>query len=111
MSARAQAVIDGCLAIATFSETPDAITRTYLAPPTRQVHDLLHSWMDRLGLDSWVDAAGNLRGLHRGRKTEAPRLLIGSHIDTVPNSGAFDGVLGVVMALSLVEALDGHELD
>lgn len=51
-----------------------------------------------------VDAAGNLRGL---RTAGVKRLLIGSHLDTVPNAGAYDGVLGVVLGIALVEALDG----
>jgi len=67
--------------------------------------------MTQLGMESRVDAAGNLRALRRGDKSRAPRLLIGSHIDTVPGSGPFDGVLGVVIALALIEALEGHRLD
>jgi allantoate deiminase len=111
MISRAQSIVDACRTIAQFSEDSENITRTYLSPPTRRVHAFLQSWMDRLGLESWIDAAGNLRGLYRGRKLDPPRLLLGSHIDTVPNSGAFDGVLGVVMAMALVEELGGHRLD
>jgi allantoate deiminase len=111
MTSRAQSIVDACRTIAEFSEDSENITRTYLSPPTRQVHAFLQSWMDRLGLESWIDAAGNLRGLYRGRNPDAPRLLLGSHIDTVPNSGAFDGVLGVVMAMALIEELDSHRLD
>ena len=61
--------------------------------------------MRRLGMTSHVDAAGNLRGLYSCRRPQAPRLLIGSHIDTVPDAGAYDGVLGVVIALALIENL------
>ena len=57
-----------------------------------------------------VDAAGNLRGTHTGSQPDAPRLLIGSHVDTVPGAGAFDGVLGVVIAIALVDALAGRRL-
>lgn len=57
-----------------------------------------------------VDAVGNLRGLYPGVDSGAPRLLVGSHLDTVPGAGAFDGVLGVVMAIALVEALGGRRL-
>jgi len=39
-----------------------------------------------------------------------PRILIGSHLDTVPNAGAFDGILGVVLAIALVESLHGLKL-
>ena len=52
--------------------------------------------------ESDVDAAGNLRGVWQPGSTQK-RLLLGSHIDTVPNAGAFDGVLGVVLALEWVE--------
>jgi allantoate deiminase len=108
MKDAAQKVIDACLAISSFSESPDNITRTYLSPPFHQVHDYLGTWMDRLGIASSIDAAGNLRGIYSANRPNAPRLLIGSHIDSVPNAGAFDGVLGVVMALALIEALDGE---
>ena len=57
-----------------------------------------------------VDAVGNVRGLYPGLTPDAPRLLIGSHIDTVPNAGAFDGVLGVVLGVALVEELAGRRL-
>jgi allantoate deiminase len=50
-----------------------------------------------------VDAAGNLRGLWQaGGKEPRKRLMLGSHIDTVPDAGAFDGVLGVVLGLQWV---------
>jgi len=57
-----------------------------------------------------IDAAGNLRGLYPGADPRAARLLIGSHLDTVPNAGTYDGVLGVVLAVSLLEALEGRKL-
>src|SRR5208283_5762795 len=57
-----------------------------------------------------VDAAGNLRGFYAAAQSSAPRLLIGSHLDTVPNAGAYDGVLGVVIAVALLEALAGRRL-
>ena len=57
-----------------------------------------------------VDAAGNLRGFYPGADPGAPRLLIGSHLDTVPNAGAYDGILGVVIAVALLEELGGRKL-
>jgi len=51
-----------------------------------------------------IDAAGNLRAVRRG-VGNAPRLVIGSHLDTVIHAGAFDGVLGVVMGVALFEAV------
>ena len=101
----ARQVIDACDAIAQFTETPGKLTRTYLSPPFHDVHEFLRTWMRRLGMTSHVDAAGNLRGVHSCRRSHPPRLLIGSHIDTVPDAGAYDGVLGVVIALALIENL------
>ena len=103
--------MNACQTIGAFSENPGNLTRTYLSPPVRNVHDFLRAWMDRLGMKSHVDAAGNLRGVYSGRRPKAPRLLIGSHIDTVPDAGIYDGVLGVAIALALIEALEGHPLD
>ena len=66
------------------------------------VHRTMRPWMEAAGMTVSVDGAGNLRGLYGG--ADASRLLIGSHLDTVPNAGAYDGVLGVLMGLALVEA-------
>ncbi|MDR3740170.1 MAG: allantoate amidohydrolase, partial [Terracidiphilus sp.] len=67
------------------------------------VHALLRARMESLGMSVHVDAAGNLRGLWRPSSEANKRLVMGSHIDTVPNAGAFDGVFGVVMALEWVQ--------
>jgi allantoate deiminase len=96
-------IIICCRELATFTEEPGRTTRTFLSPPMRDVHRTLGAWMERIGMRVSIDAAGNLRGL-RGSET-APRFLIASHLDTVPNAGAFDGPLGVVMGIALVEAL------
>ena len=63
-----------------------------------------------LGAEVRIDAAGNLRGFYAGADSNAPRLLVGSHLDTVPNAGAYDGSLGVVLAIALLTALDGRRL-
>ena len=66
--------------------------------------------MEPLGARVRVDAAGNLRGVYPAARQNAPRLLIGSHLDTVPNAGAYDGILGVVLAVALLEELRGRRL-
>ena len=72
-------------------------------PSMHRVHALLGGWMRAAGMKVRVDAAGNLRGVLPAAGPGAPRLLIGSHLDTVANAGAFDGVLGVVLGVALVE--------
>src|SRR5437764_1428342 len=99
MRALAERVIGCCRELACFSEEPGRITRTFMSPPMQDVHRVLGAWMERIGMSVRVDAAGNLRGLYGS----GPRLVIGSHLDTVPNAGAFDGVLGVVLGIAMAE--------
>lgn len=64
------------------------------------------------GLDTMIDAAGNLMGLRRGRKSRKA-IMLGSHSDTVPDGGRFDGIAGVIAGLEVARALadKGVELD
>ncbi len=111
MSVSAQDLIARCRRIAEFSESAANTTRTFLCPAMRDVHRFLSDWMQTLGMDVLVDAIGNLHGIYPGTANdEERRLLIGSHLDTVPDSGAFDGVLGVVLAIGLIQALCGRRL-
>ncbi len=76
----------------------------------RDCHCEITRWLGPLGTEVNIDAAGNLRAFYSAADTQAPRLLLGSHLDTVPNAGAYDGVLGVVLAIALLEELDGRRL-
>src|SRR5580704_11035618 len=100
---RANRIIARCRELAHCTEVAGETTRTFLAPSMHRVHTLLGGWMRAAGMEVRVDAAGNLRGLLRAADPAAPRLLIGSHLDTIPNAGAYDGILGVVLGVALVE--------
>ena len=102
MSDRAQRAIAECRLIACFTEEPGRTTRRFLTPPFRDVHAHLRTRMETLGMAVQVDALGNLRGFWKPDGAADKRLILGSHIDTVPNAGAYDGVLGVVLALEWV---------
>ena len=106
----AEEVIVRCRNLASFSEDPGSTRRTFLSPPMRDVHREIAGWLELLGAEVRIDAAGNLRGLYPADETEAPRWLIGSHLDTVPNAGAYDGILGVVLAVALIKGLNGRKL-
>lgn len=110
LRAKAREVIRGCWLLAECSEEPGFTTRTFLSAPMRDVHARLGGWMEGAGMRVGVDAAGNLRGTYAGASSDAPRLFIGSHLDTVPHAGAFDGVLGVVLGVALVDLLEGKRL-
>ena len=109
-SDRAAQVISRCREIAACTEVSGETTRLFLTPSMHKVHALLHDWMEAAGMTINVDAIGNLRGVWAGTTPDSPRLLIGSHLDTVPNAGAFDGILGVVLGLAVIEELQGRHL-
>lgn len=103
MRDRARGAIAECRYLATMTEEPGRTTRRFLTAPVRHVHTHLRTRMEALGMEVTLDAAGNLRGLLRPAGGPVPKLILGSHIDTVLDAGAFDGVLGVAMALELAE--------
>lgn len=70
----------------------------------RQAKELVKDWMRQAGLVVREDGAGNVFGRMKGKEDDRPAILSGSHVDTVPNGGHFDGALGVVAALEVVEA-------
>jgi len=108
---QAREVIRWCRLLAECSETPGAITRTFLSAPMRDVHARLSAWMVRAGMTVRVDNAGNLRGAYpSSTSADARRLLVGSHLDTVPNAGAFDGVVVGLLAVALVRRLEERRL-
>jgi allantoate deiminase len=106
----AESVIVRCRKLASFSEDTGGLRRTFLSPPMRDVHREIAGWLQPLGVNIRVDAAGNLRAVYPPVEAPAPRLLIGSHLDTVPNAGAYDGILGVVLAIALLQGLRGQRL-
>lgn len=106
----AEEVLARCRKLATFSEDSGSLRRTFLSAPMRDVHREIGTWLQPLGIMLQIDAVGNLRALYQATEPAAPRLLIGSHLDTVPNAGAFDGILGVVLAIALLKGLNGRRL-
>src|ERR1051325_363156 len=90
-------VIRRCRELAACTEEPGFITRPYGSPAMPEARRLVQAWMEEAGLSVRTDSVGNLRGVCG----KPPRLMIGSHIDTVPHAGAFDGVLGVMIGIAL----------
>lgn len=70
----------------------------------QQAKELVMKWMREADLEVHQDGAGNVFGRLKGSNPELPTLMSGSHVDTVPNGGHFDGTLGVLAALEVVEA-------
>ena len=96
-----------CDLLAQCSEVPDKITRTCFVEAMHQVHASLRLWMEDAGMQVRVDAAGNQIGHYPANRADAPTFLIGSHLDSVPDAGRYDGILGVLLGLAAVQALGG----
>lgn len=104
-AAGAAEVLSRCRELDRFSSRPDGLERVHLTPQHADANALVAGWMGRAGLTAWQDAAGNICGRREGREQGLPALLLGSHLDTVPDAGSYDGMLGVVMAIAVAERL------
>ncbi|WP_067094119.1 allantoate amidohydrolase [Marinomonas atlantica] len=87
------------------SQSPDYLDRRYLSEQHKRANQLIDKWMTAAGMRSWQDQAGNIWGRFEAEQSDAPRYIMGSHLDTVPNGGKYDGMLGVVAPITLIEAL------
>ena len=83
------------------------LTVTYLTDAHRAVADRLSHWMrTECGFDEvTIDAVGNVVGIYHGAQADAPRLMTGSHYDTVRNGGKYDGRLGILVPMACVQTL------
>jgi len=93
--------------LAHHSDGHGELTVTYLTDAHRAVAGQLASWMrDECGFDDVsIDAVGNVVAVYHGGDRDAPRLLTGSHYDTVRNGGKYDGRLGILVPMSAVREL------
>lgn len=104
-AARMQRDLD---AIARFTQTPGAgRTAPTFSPQWRAATDYVAEQLRGLGCQVRLDAAGNLRARPEGVAWSAPAWLSGSHLDSVPHGGDYDGVAGVVVPLEVLRA--AHE--
>jgi allantoate deiminase len=93
---------------ARFSDEEGKLTRLYLSRAHRAAARQYVEWCAAAGLLAKIDASGNVWARYEGRQANAPALMIGSHIDTVRDAGRYDGNLGALAALSVVEELAAH---
>jgi N-carbamoyl-L-amino-acid hydrolase len=95
-------------ALGRIGETPGGgLNRVALTDEDRRGRDLLVGWMREAGLAVSVDQMGNIFGLRPGAEN-LPPVLMGSHADSVPTGGKYDGQLGVLCALEAIRSLNDH---
>lgn len=86
------------------------ICRLALTDEDKQMRDVFVKWMKQIDLEVRIDDFGNIYGRKEGEDSDAPAILIGSHLDTQPEGGKYDGILGVLAALEVLTVFHEHDI-
>jgi allantoate deiminase len=96
--------------LAAYSEEASRLTRRYGTMALAEAGEAVAAWMRDAGMSVRRDAVGNVIGRLDVPQPDAPALLLGSHLDTVPDAGRYDGALGVLAGIAVAERLREAEL-
>lgn len=96
--------------IAEIGRGPTGITRLAFTKDEQEAHELVRSWLSDLGFRVWRDAIGNTIAELQGHDPDLPAIGIGSHLDSVPHGGRFDGIAGVVSAVEVSRLIVENEV-
>ncbi len=89
----------------------EGVSRRALTEEERKAHALVKSWMEEAGMDVYLDPAGNLIGRKEGSDSNAKPVTIGSHIDSVLNGGKYDGTIGVIGGIEVVQHITEERIE
>ncbi|RAL26209.1 allantoate amidohydrolase [Thermoflavimicrobium daqui] len=106
----AERMVSRIESLAKYSRSKRGVTRLSFSEESEQVNQLVSEWMQEAGMSVRRDAVNNLIGRYEGTDPTAPVLLIGSHLDTVIEAGKYDGILGVITGLEVVQTLFENNL-
>jgi allantoate deiminase len=106
----AEQVVRRCRELAQVSEEEGRLTRWFGGAAMERANALVGRWLEEAGMEVRTDAARNLVGRMPGSDPAAGTLLLGSHLDTVRDSGAFDGPLGVIAAIECVAGMRARDV-
>jgi N-carbamoyl-L-amino-acid hydrolase len=97
------------MTMAEIGATPNGgVNRQTLTDEDRRGRDLFRSWCEEAGLHLSVDRMGSMFARRKGTDENLPPVMLGSHLDSQPTGGKFDGALGVLAALEVIRTLDDH---
>ena len=97
------------MTMAEIGATPaGGVNRQTLTDEDRRGRERFRSWCEEAGLQVSVDRMGSMFARREGREPDRPPVMLGSHLDTQPTGGKFDGALGVLAALEVVRTLNDH---
>lgn len=87
------------------------ICRLALTDEDKAMRDLFKQWLIEAGLEVRIDDFGNMYGRREGKNREATSVMVGSHLDTQPFGGRYDGILGVLSALEVIRVLNENQME
>lgn len=97
--------------MAEIGRTPKGgVHRLALSDEDREARDLFVQWLREINLKITIDEMGNIFGRRPGKQEHLPAVLIGSHLDTQPSGGRFDGILGVLGALEVMRTIHENKI-
>jgi beta-ureidopropionase / N-carbamoyl-L-amino-acid hydrolase len=103
---------DSLMDLATLGATPKGgVSRLTLTDLDRQARDRVIAWLKEAGCSVEIDGVGNIFAIRSGRNAGAPVVLTGSHVDTQPSGGKFDGPYGVLAGLEVIRALNDARVE
>jgi allantoate deiminase len=94
--------------LATCSSTSVGVTRLPFTAESTKAEKLVEEWMKAAGMSVRKDSLNNIIGRYEGKDPSAPVLMIGSHLDSVIEAGKFDGILGVITGIEVVQTLQDN---
>jgi len=101
----AETVMERCDVLARCSEEPGRISRPFAADAMRRANEHVTRWMREAGMTVRQDNIGNLRASYVSEARDGATILVGSHLDSVRDAGRYDGPLGVMVAIAVVQRL------
>ncbi|MBM7715696.1 Zn-dependent hydrolase [Siminovitchia sp. FSL H7-0308] len=93
------------------SSAHGGLHRLALSEADKNMRDIFVDWLKAEGLAVRIDDFGNIYGRRKGKKDNGPSVAIGSHLDTQPCGGKYDGILGVLTALEVIRVLNENDIE
>jgi len=107
----ADEVMQRCDELGCISQSSTYLDRRYLSREHMQANEQVSVWMQQAGMQTWQDAVGNVWGRYQSAAPDAKRLVLGSHLDTVINGGKYDGMLGVIAPIALIDMFTAQQIE
>ncbi len=105
-------LLDSLEQMAKIGATPNGgVQRLALSDEDKEARDLFVKWLKELNLEIVIDELGNIFGTRKGKDNTLAPVMSGSHIDSQPKGGRFDGILGVMGALEVMRTLTENSIE